>query len=93
MRIRDVADNIPKPMIPVGGPILWHIMKYYAWWRHNEFVLCLGHKGHAIKEFFFSPEIIRQQPAPGEIEVQGDVVSEIDATLRMREVAFGRSRQ
>ena len=30
-RIRDVADDIPKPMIPIGGqPILWHIMKGYA---------------------------------------------------------------
>jgi glucose-1-phosphate cytidylyltransferase len=43
-RIRDVADDIPKPMIPVGGlPILWHLMKYYAHWGHHEFILCLGH--------------------------------------------------
>jgi glucose-1-phosphate cytidylyltransferase len=49
-RIRDVADNIPKPMIPVGGyPILWHIMKYYSLFGHNEFILCLGHQGNVIK--------------------------------------------
>ncbi|MBI5885835.1 MAG: glucose-1-phosphate cytidylyltransferase, partial [Deltaproteobacteria bacterium] len=35
-RIRDVSDDIPKPMIPVGGlPILWHIMKYYSCWGHK----------------------------------------------------------
>ncbi|HSH95051.1 MAG TPA: glucose-1-phosphate cytidylyltransferase [Roseimicrobium sp.] len=52
-RIRDVADDVPKPMISVGNyPILWHIMKYYAEWGHREFVLCLGYKGHQIKEFF-----------------------------------------
>jgi len=52
-RIRDVANNLPKPMIPIGDyPILWHIMKYYSYWGHNKFVLCLGHKGDAIKEFF-----------------------------------------
>ena len=50
-RIRDVSDNIPKPMIPLGGyPILWHIMKSYAHWGHNEFVLCLGYKGEVIKK-------------------------------------------
>ena len=57
-RIRDVADNIPKPMIPIGGyPILWHIMKYYSLFGHNEFILCLGHQGKAIKEFFLNYEI------------------------------------
>lgn len=54
-RIRDVADDIPKPMIPVGGlPIVWHIMRYYAHFGHKEFVLCLGHKGHVIKDFFLN---------------------------------------
>jgi glucose-1-phosphate cytidylyltransferase len=54
-RIRDVADDIPKPMIPVGGfPILWHIMKYYAHAGHSDFVLCLGYKGRVIKEFFLN---------------------------------------
>lgn len=56
-RIRDVAENIPKPMVPVGGvPILWHIMKYYAEWGHKEFVLCLGYKAEAIKDFFLNYE-------------------------------------
>lgn len=56
-RIRDVADDIPKPMIPVGGfPILWHIMKYYAHWGHHKFVLCLGYKGQVVKDFFLSYE-------------------------------------
>lgn len=56
-RIRDVADHIPKPMIPVGRfPILWHIMKYYASFGHHDFVLCLGHKGQVIKDFFLNYE-------------------------------------
>lgn len=54
-RIRDVADDIPKPMIPIGNlPILWHIMKYYAKFNYNKFVLCLGYKSHAIKDFFLN---------------------------------------
>lgn len=58
-RIRDVADNIPKPMIPIGGvPILWHIMKYYSYYGHSEFTLCLGYKSSVIKEFFLNYEAL-----------------------------------
>jgi len=54
-RIRDVADDIPKPMIPVGPfPILWHIMKLYSYHGHNDFIICLGYKGDMIKDFFLN---------------------------------------
>lgn len=56
-RIRDVADDIPKPMIPIGPyPILWHIMKSYAHFGYKEFVICLGYKGQVIKDFFLNYE-------------------------------------
>lgn len=56
-RIRDVADDIPKPMIPIGPyPILWHIMKSYAHFGHRDFVVCLGYKGQVIKDFFLNYE-------------------------------------
>jgi len=52
-RIRDVADDIPKPMIPIGGrPILWHIMKGYARHGITDFVLCLGYRSGVIKRYF-----------------------------------------
>jgi glucose-1-phosphate cytidylyltransferase len=54
-RIRDVAADVPKPMIAIGRlPILWHLMRYYAHFGHNEFVLCLGYKGEVIKDFFLN---------------------------------------
>ncbi len=54
-RIRDVAEDIPKPMIPIGPyPILWHIMQWYSNFGVNEFVICLGHKGHKIRDFFLN---------------------------------------
>ena len=54
-RIRGVADDLPKPMIPVGDkPILWHIMRLYSSHNINDFILCLGHKGSAIKEYFLN---------------------------------------
>ena len=54
-RIRDVSENIPKPMVPIGRePILWHIMKIYSYYGFNDFILCLGYKGQIIKDFFFN---------------------------------------
>lgn len=58
-RIRDVADDLPKPMIPIGEkPILWHIMKNYASYGYKEFILCLGYRGHVIKNFFINYDIL-----------------------------------
>jgi glucose-1-phosphate cytidylyltransferase len=54
-RIRDVADDVPKPMVPVGGkPILWHIMNGYARQGFRKFVLCLGYKSWVIKQYFLN---------------------------------------
>lgn len=54
-RIRDVTDDIPKPMIPLGNyPILWHIMKQYSYFGFKEFVLCLGYKSEIVKDYFIN---------------------------------------
>lgn len=54
-RIRDANENLPKPLLPIGGkPVLWHIMKGYAHHGFTDFVLCLGYKGWLIKEFFMN---------------------------------------
>jgi len=54
-RIRDVSENIPKPMIAIGRyPILWHIMNTYASANHSDFILCLGHQSQVIKDFFIN---------------------------------------
>lgn len=43
----------PKPMVEIGGyPILWHIMKMYSHYGLEDFIICLGYKGHMIKEYF-----------------------------------------
>ena len=52
-RISEESVFKPKPMIEIGGmPILWHIMKEYAYYGHNEFVICAGYKQEYIKEWF-----------------------------------------
>lgn len=52
-RISEESEHKPKPMIEIGGmPILWHIMKTYAHYGFNEFIICAGYKQHVIKEWF-----------------------------------------
>ncbi len=52
-RISEESHLKPKPMIEIGGrPILWHIMKIYSHHGFNDFVICLGYKSYAVKEYF-----------------------------------------
>lgn len=52
-RLTEETEVRPKPMVEVGGrPILWHILKHFAWFGHREFVIALGYKGDSIKRYF-----------------------------------------
>ena len=52
-RISEESAFKPKPMIEIGGmPILWHIMKEYSHYGHNEFIICAGYRQEYIKEWF-----------------------------------------
>ena len=52
-RLREETEYRPKPMVPIGDfPILWHIMKIYSHFGFKDFVLCVGYKGHMIREYF-----------------------------------------
>jgi len=52
-RILEESKYKPKPLIEIGGmPILWHIMKTYSWFGHNEFIICAGYRQEIIKEWF-----------------------------------------
>jgi glucose-1-phosphate cytidylyltransferase len=56
-RLREETEYRPKPLVEVGGrPILWHILKYYAHYGVTDFVVCLGYRGHMIKEYFLNYE-------------------------------------
>jgi len=81
-RISEEIHLKPKPMIEiVGKPNLWHILKLYSAHGINEFVICCGYKGYAIKEYFAnyllymssvsfhiklnSMEVHQKRPSPG----------------------------
>ena len=54
-RLREETEYRPKPMVEIGGkPILWHIMKHYAHYGIKEFILALGYKGNAIRDYFLN---------------------------------------
>jgi len=52
-RLGEITEVKPKPMVEIGGhPVLWHVMKTYAHYGFNEFVIALGYKGEYIKDYF-----------------------------------------
>ncbi len=52
-RLQEETTVNPKPMVEIGGrPILWHIMKHYAHYGFNEFLIALGYKGEVVKRHF-----------------------------------------
>ena len=58
-RIRELTELIPKPMVEVGDhPILWQIMKIYSHYGYKDFVLCLGHKGDVIRNYFLQYDLL-----------------------------------
>ena len=58
-RIAEESQHKPKPMIMIGNkPIIWHIMKIYAKYNFKEFVITLGYKGQAIKDYFINYQYI-----------------------------------
>ena len=60
-RIREETEFRPKPMVKIGGrPILWHIMKIYAHYGFNDFILCLGYKDEVIRDYFYHYEVLNK---------------------------------
>ncbi|MCI1965469.1 MAG: NTP transferase domain-containing protein [Oscillospiraceae bacterium] len=58
--INDDPQQIPKPMIDIGGrPLLWHIMKYYSQFGIRDFIICAGYKSDVIKQYFLNYYIYR----------------------------------
>ncbi|WP_158966511.1 sugar phosphate nucleotidyltransferase [Paraglaciecola sp. L3A3] len=74
-RLREYTETVPKSMVVIGDrPILWHLMQYYAHFGHNEFILCLGYKGHIIKQYFVD-----------QVQLAGGSVCEDLVTLKQEE--------
>lgn len=54
-RLAEETVTKPKGMVEIGGhPILWHIMKHYAYHGFEQFIIALGYKGEIIKDYFLN---------------------------------------
>lgn len=54
-RLAEETSSQPKPMVTIGGhPMLWHILKIYSYWGHEDFVVTLGYKANVIKEYLLN---------------------------------------
>jgi glucose-1-phosphate cytidylyltransferase len=60
-RLREYTDNRPKPMVEIGGkPILWHIMRSFAHYGIQDFVVCLGYRGDVIRNYFLNYDAMQR---------------------------------
>ena len=58
-RIREETEIKPKPMIEVGGkPLLWHLMKYYASYGFEDFIICAGYKKDFISNWLANYQVL-----------------------------------
>ena len=76
-RLGQQAEIIPKPMVLIGNkPILWHIMKIYSHQGFSDFIICLGEKGHVVKDYFSRYDSLNKdftvEVASGNIEYLSD---------------------
>ena len=54
---REKTEFRPKPLVDVGRrPMIWHLMKIYAHYGFQNFIVCLGYRGNMIKEYFLNYE-------------------------------------
>src|SRR5205823_2541859 len=57
VRFSEQTELRPKPLVEIGErPILWHIMKLYAYFGFHRFLLPVGYKGSMIKDYFLNYE-------------------------------------
>ena len=85
-RLMEETQLIPKPMVTIGGkPILLHIMRHYSAFGFKKFVICLGYKGHLIKEYFMHlprhTSSVVVNTGTGEYAFQSDGASEWEVAL------------
>jgi glucose-1-phosphate cytidylyltransferase len=85
-RISEETDARPKPMVEIGGkPILWHVMKMFSHYGHNDFIICLGYKGYIIKEYFMHYFLhnsdITIELGNNKVEVHGGNIEAFKVTL------------
>lgn len=86
MRMRGSADDVlTKPMHMVGPrPIIWHVMRYYAYFGHKDFILCLGYGADQIKDYFLN----YAETASNDFVLRGGQVELLDTDIADWSITF-----
>lgn len=89
MRMRGSEhDDVPKPMQLVGSyPLLWHIMRYFAHFGHNDFILCLGYGAKHITNYFLD----RSRSTEGDFVLRGNTVTPISDPTEDWRITFAHT--
>jgi glucose-1-phosphate cytidylyltransferase len=54
-RLQEETSIKPKPMVEIGGqPIIWHIMKTFSKYGHEDFAIAMGYKAEVIRSYFLN---------------------------------------
>lgn len=65
-RIWNGNGSAPKPLVRIGGrPIIWHVLKHYASHGFSDFVVCVGHRGDEVEDWFASEGLLDSEPCLG----------------------------
>ena len=52
-RMREMTEDLPKPMVPVGGiPVLDHLISIYGKYDNFEYLICSGYLGEIIRDHY-----------------------------------------
>lgn len=84
--INEEPQSVPKPMVDIGGkPLLWHIMKYFAQYGIDAFIICAGYKSDLIKQYFMNYYIYRSDItvnlAENKVTIHNHVTEPWDVTV------------
>lgn len=85
MRMREGANDLPKPMVMIGDrPLIWHVMRYYAHFGHHEFILCMGYGSRHITRYFLDYE----ETASNDFVIDEGVVRPITTDIADWKITF-----
>lgn len=86
LRMSAITSTVPKPLVVVKDkPIIWHIMNRYSAFGHNHFILPLGYKGKAIKEYFNEFNLMNSNY---ELNLQNEEIKYVDKSEENWNITF-----
>ena len=82
-RLSEETQVKPKPMVIIGkDPILWHIIRIFALYNIDEFIICCGYKSEFIEDYFINKLPIKGKKISR--SHKGDIILELQGDLKIK---------